>query len=87
VDEQKAPVKIQDLLCERERQLSMIVRFAGKGFPASLPVALRWSAAEKKFQGIALDGDKLSVVESVMKAMCQDPQHPGRRFEGTLNYA
>ncbi|KAH8750332.1 hypothetical protein F5883DRAFT_225433 [Diaporthe sp. PMI_573] len=29
VDEQKAPVKIQDLLCERERQLSMIVRFAG----------------------------------------------------------
>jgi hypothetical protein len=86
VDEHKALVHIQDILCYRDRQLSMIVRFAGQSLPASLPVALRWSAAENKFQGSAQDGWNLSIVDSVMETMCQDPQHPGRRFEGTLNY-
>jgi hypothetical protein len=63
------------------------VTFAGQGISASLPVTLRWSAAKKTFRGIDGDGGKLSVAESVMKSsMCQDPQHPGRRFEATLSY-
>jgi hypothetical protein len=67
VDEQKAPVYAQDLLCDPEKQLSMTVRFSGKGLPTGLPVVLLWSAAEKKFQGGAQDGGKLSIAGSTLR--------------------